>query len=88
VVPFAFPLLVGPGAITAVIILFETSGLLATILSIIIVVGITYLILILINPINRILGRRGSMIISRVFSILIAAIAVQYILEGIKNQTF
>lgn len=88
VVPFAFPLLVGPGAITAVIILFETNGLLATILSIIIVVGITYLILILINPINRILGKRGSMIISRVFSILIAAIAIQYILEGIKNQTF
>jgi multiple antibiotic resistance protein len=88
VVPLAFPLLVGPGAITAVIILFETSGILATVLSIIVVVGITYLTLLFINPINRILGRRGSMIISRVSSVLIAAIAVQDILEGIKNQTF
>jgi multiple antibiotic resistance protein len=51
-------------------------------------IGITYLTLILIDPINRILGKRGSMIISRVSSILIAAIAIQYILGGIKNQTF
>jgi multiple antibiotic resistance protein len=88
VVPFAFPLLVGPGAITAVIILFQTSGLLATILSIVIVIGITYLTLTLTDPLNRILGRRGSIIISRVSSILIAAIAVQYILEGARNQNF
>lgn len=88
VVPLAFPLLVGPGAMTTVIISFETAGLEITILSIIIVVGITYLTLLLINPINKVLGKRGSMIISRVFAIFIAAIAIQYILNGIKNQSF
>jgi len=88
VVPLAFPLLVGPGAMTTVIISFETAGLEITILSIIIVVGITYLTLLLLNPINRILGKRGSMIISRVFAIFIAAIAIQYILNGIRNQSF
>jgi multiple antibiotic resistance protein len=85
VVPIAFPLLAGPGAITAVIILYQTSGFLITVFSIIIVIAITYVILRMVNPLYKILGNRGSMIVSRVFAIIIAAIAVQYIVEGIKN---
>jgi multiple antibiotic resistance protein len=85
VVPLAFPLLAGPGAITSVIISFQTAGLIVTILSIAIVIGITYVILRSINPIYRLLGRRGSMIITRVFAVFIAAIAIQYIVEGVKR---
>jgi len=85
VVPLAFPLLAGPGAITSVIISFQTAGLIVTILSIAIVIGITYAILQSINPIYRLLGRRGSMIITRVFAVFIAAIAIQYIVEGVKR---
>jgi multiple antibiotic resistance protein len=85
VVPIAFPLLAGPGAITAVIILYQTSGFLITVLSIIIVIAITYIILHLVNPIYKVLGNRGSMIVSRVFAVIIAAIAVEYIVQGIKN---
>ncbi|MDE1841911.1 MAG: MarC family protein, partial [Thaumarchaeota archaeon] len=40
VVPLAFPLLAGPGALTLVILSFETYGILITVLSIIIVLGI------------------------------------------------
>ena len=47
--------------------------------------AITYVILLMINPIYKVLGNRGSMIVSRVFAVIIAAIAVQYIVEGIKN---
>ena len=82
VVPLAFPLLAGPGAITSVIISFQAAGLLVTILSIAIVIGVTYIILLLVNPIYRVLGRRGSMIITRVSAVLVAAIAVQYIVLG------
>jgi multiple antibiotic resistance protein len=85
VVPLAFPLLAGPGAITSVIISYETSGLIVTVLSIAIVIGITYLILLFINSIYRLLGRRGSMIVTRVFAVFIAAIAVQYVVEGAKR---
>ena len=85
VVPIAFPVLAGPGAITAVIILYQTSGFLITVLSIIIVITITYIILRLVNPIYKVLGNRGSMVVSRVFAVIIAAIAVEYIVEGIKN---
>jgi multiple antibiotic resistance protein len=85
VVPLAFPLLAGPGAITSVIISFQTAGLIVTILSIVIVISTTYIVLLLVNPIYRLLGRRGSMIITRVFAVFIAAIAVQYIVQGAKH---
>jgi multiple antibiotic resistance protein len=85
VVPLAFPLLAGPGSITAVIISYQTSGFLITFSSIIIVMAITYVILRMVNPIYKVLGNRGSMIVSRVFAVIIAAIAVEYIVEGIKN---
>ena len=82
VVPLAFPLLAGPGAITAVIISFQTSGIVVTALSIAIVVGITALILRYVDRIYKILGRRGSIIVTRVFAVFIAAIAVQFVVEG------
>ena len=85
VVPLAFPLLAGPGSITAVIISYQTSGFFITFSSIIIVMAITYVILRMVNPIYKVLGSRGSMIVSRVFAVIIAAIAVEYIVKGIKN---
>lgn len=85
VVPIAFPLLAGPGSITAVIISYQTSGFFITFSSIIIVMAFTYVILRMVNPIYKVLGNRGSMIVSRVFAVIIAAIAVEYIVKGIKN---
>jgi multiple antibiotic resistance protein len=85
VVPLAFPLLAGPGAITSVIISYQAAGFVVTILAIAIVIGITYIILLFVNPIYRLLGRRGSMVITRVFAIFIAAIAIQYVIEGAKR---
>jgi multiple antibiotic resistance protein len=85
VVPLAFPLLAGPGAITSVMISFQSAGLIVTMLSIIIVIVITYIVLLLVNPIYKILERRGSMIFTRIFAILVAAIAVQYIVQGARQ---
>ncbi len=85
VVPLAFPLLAGPGAITAVIISFQTAGLIVTALSILIVIGITYIILKYVDLIHRVLGKRGSIIVTRVFAVFIAAIAVQFVVEGAKT---
>lgn len=87
IVPLAFPLLAGPGALTLVILSFETYGSLITVLSIIIVLGITYAVLRLVGPIYRLLGKRGSMIVTRIFAIIVAAFAVQFVIDGIK-QTF
>src|SRR5574338_1404475 len=85
VVPLAFPLLAGPGAITAVIISYQTSGIAVTAASIAIVIGITAVVLKYVEWIYRVLGRRGSIIVTRVFAVFIAAIAVQYVVEGAKD---
>ena len=83
VVPLAFPLLAGPGAITAIIISYQANGLITSILSIAIVLGITYMIFRIANSINKVLGQRGSMIVTRVFAVIVAAIAIQYIIQGV-----
>jgi multiple antibiotic resistance protein len=85
IVPLAFPLLAGPGAITTVIISLQAYGWIVSIISIVFVVLVTYLVLLLENPILKILGRRGSLITTRVFAIFLAAIAVQYVVEGIRQ---
>jgi multiple antibiotic resistance protein len=85
VVPIAFPLLAGPGAITAVIISFQTAGLAVTAISILLVIGITYAVLRYVDMIYRVLGRRGSMIVTRIFAVLIAAIAVQFVVDGARQ---
>jgi multiple antibiotic resistance protein len=82
VVPLAFPLLAGPGAITSVMISYQSNGLLISILSIAIVIGLTFVILRIAESINSMLGQRGSMIVTRVFAVIIAAIAIQYIIQG------
>ena len=80
-----FPLHAGPGAITTAIIAFQTYCAIASIISIILVVLITYLVLHLENPLLKILGRRGSLLITRVFAIFIAAIAIQYFIRGLRQ---
>jgi multiple antibiotic resistance protein len=49
------------------------------------VIGITALILRYVDRIYRVLGRRGSVIVTRVFAVFIAAIAVQFIVEGARD---
>ena len=51
-----------------------------------IVISITHLILRSIDPIYKILGNRGSEVISRIFAVILAAIAIQYIVEGLRNK--
>ena len=84
-VPIAMPLLVGPGAITATILNLQTFGTIVTIISVLVVLLLTWVILRHVGSVYRFLGKTGSMVIARVMSLLIAAIAVQYILSGISQ---
>jgi len=84
-VPIGCPLLVGPGAITTSILNIQSFGIFATLLSVFLTFVIVWLILRFIDPIYRVLGKNGSLVITRVMALLIAAISVQYILDGIKS---
>jgi multiple antibiotic resistance protein len=84
-VPIAIPLLVGPGAITTTIVDFNEYGVVVAILAVLIVLSLTWVILRFITNIYKFLGKTGSLVIARVMALLIAAIAVQYILNGITH---
>jgi len=82
-VPIACPLLVGPGAITTTILILQTSGVVVTLIAVVIIFALTWIILHLINPIYKVLGETGSAVIARIMAIFIAAIAVGFVINGI-----
>ncbi len=84
-VPIAVPLLVGPGAITTTIFTFQQFGIVITVVAVVIVFALVWLVLRLADPIYRFLGNSGSAVIARIMALLIAAIAVQYILDGVTH---
>jgi multiple antibiotic resistance protein len=84
-VPLAFPLLVGPGAITTIIITLERYGIVVALLSVSIAIMLTLIVFNFMHMLNRLLGQLGSLIVSRVMAILIAAIAIEFIISGIES---
>jgi multiple antibiotic resistance protein len=82
-VPLGFPLLAGPGAITATMVNLQSAGILLTTLSIIVVSLVTWVVLRFMDRIHRVLGEAGSTVVSRVLAVLIAAIAVEFIIDGL-----
>jgi multiple antibiotic resistance protein len=90
VFPLAIPLLSGPGAITSVMLLTARHegdlAAQATIVAILLLVmALCALIFRFIEPIERLLGATVTHIVSRLLGILLAALAVQYVLDGIRN---
>lgn len=84
-VPIAIPLLVGPGAITTTIFNLQAYGMVITILSVLVVLSLTWVILRFINKIYKVIGKTGALVIARVMALLIAAIAIQYIMTGVTH---
>ena len=84
VVPIAFPLLAGPGAITTTIVTLQTYGVVVALLSIVIVIALTWLVLRFLDRISSILGMRGIAALTTLMAVFIAAIAIQFILTGVQ----
>lgn len=88
VFPLAMPLMAGPGAISAVILLTTTAqtdlDFWLVILAIIAILLLAWLTLLIAIPIQRLLGLTGLSVVSRVVGILLAALAVQFVFDGIK----
>jgi multiple antibiotic resistance protein len=88
--PLAIPLMAGPGSITATILLASRTqgdlmnfvGVLATIFA---VVLLTYITFILAGLINKALGQMGRIVVTRLLGLLLGALAVQFIADGVKS---
>lgn len=88
--PLAIPLIAGPGAISSVILLSRTGQDTWVMPSLVIVVvlvvlAITYVCLRLSNPIVKLLGVTGTNVIGRIFGIILAALSIQFIFNGIAQ---
>lgn len=84
IVPLGSPLLVGPGAITTVLVMTRIYQLWAVVLGVLICFLFIWLIFHFADSIYRLIGRNGSVILTRIAAILIAAIAVRFIRVGIQ----
>jgi multiple antibiotic resistance protein len=87
--PLAIPLMAGPGAITATVLLAGRSGGDFTRLSLLIGVIVVVLLLCLIafalaERISRVFGTTGNIVLSRLLGVLLAALAVQFVVDGVR----
>jgi multiple antibiotic resistance protein len=93
VFPLAFPLITGPGALaTLLLLLGETRGhpelLVALIVLIALVLAITLALLLAVQPVERVLGVTGANVVSRLAGVVLVALSVQYVVDGIKASFF
>jgi multiple antibiotic resistance protein len=91
VFPLATPLIAGPGAMGAVILLMaEAQGdylrQAVVITMLLAVLLITLVSLLLASQLQRLMGVTGLHVVSRVFGVLLAALAVQFMIDGILQS--
>jgi len=89
VFPLAMPLIAGPGAMAAMILLVgETGGqwgaVVAVHLAMVAVIVMAFLLFLVAMPLERALGRTGTMVITRLLGMLLAALSVQFVLNGLR----
>jgi multiple antibiotic resistance protein len=88
IVPLGLPLLAGPGSISSVIVeMHNGAGLdhaTAVIACVVSTCAVTWLILRLAQPIGERIGQDGLDVLSRLFGLLLAAIAVEIITAGLR----
>jgi multiple antibiotic resistance protein len=88
IVPIAVPMLSGPGAITSVMVLVnlypEIEQRVAVIVAIVAVGAISWLVLLSALPLSRIIGDRGRAVFTKIMSLLLGAIGIQFIINGLK----
>jgi len=90
VFPLAFPLLAGPGALTTIILMAGQAQTLTDQLSycaVILAACLTTLVILLLSKkITGMLGQTGSNVVSRLLGLILSALAVQFILDGILQN--
>ncbi len=91
VVPLAMPLLAGPGSMATVVVLMGRARAehvwlaIPVLLSIAATAALSYVILAGASRVDRVLGRTGLNILERIAGLLLAAIAIQFILDGVAE---
>jgi multiple antibiotic resistance protein len=88
--PLAIPLMAGPGAITAMVLLAGRMGYtplaLGALIGILAIMMLaSYLVFLSAAKLERVLGKQGEALLGRLLGVLLAALAVQYVADGVKS---
>ena len=88
--PLAIPLMAGPGAITAVILLAgRTGGNLPLVLILTAVIALIVLsclaMFLMAERVSHWLGITGNVVLTRLLGVILAALAIQFVIDGIKQ---
>ena len=91
VFPLAMPLIAGPGSMGAIILLSAKAkndyALQAAVFGgLVAVLALTYTSILLVNQLQKFLGVTGMQVIARTFGVLLTALAVQFIFDGISQS--
>src|SRR5215203_1331872 len=87
--PLAIPLMAGPGAITATLLLAGRAGgqplMLGVLLGVVVlVVAVCLAVFLVAGRIDRLLGITGKVVLSRLLGVILAALAVQFVIDGVR----
>lgn len=89
VFPMSIPLLAGPGTLTLAVLLFSNTGNMAGTIAvsgaIISTLIITFVLMIASKHLRKIIGRTGDEILKRFLGVILAALAIQFIYDGVTN---
>ena len=85
----SIPLLSGPGALTLSILLFSKTssieGNFSVLLGILSVLVLTLILMITSKYLKKVIGQTGDEILSRFLGVLLAALSIQFVYDGISN---
>ena len=91
VFPLAFPFIAGPGALATILLAFGGAAgnpelFVGLLIIVFVVLALTLGVLYLATPAMRVLGVTGTNVISRMFGVLLGALAVQYVIDGLRGS--
>jgi multiple antibiotic resistance protein len=90
VFPLAFPLIAGPGALATILLAFAgvpygSAQFVAQLAVICLVLVITLALMLVTGPVMRVVGVTGSAVLGRLLGVLLAALAVQFVMDGVRG---
>jgi multiple antibiotic resistance protein len=90
VFPMAMPMLAGPGAIASIMLLEGgadgLTGTLVVLGALLVVLVLTLLALLAASPLLKLVGARVETVITRLLGVLLAALAAQYVIDGLRGS--
>jgi len=91
VFPLAFPFIAGPGALATILLAFGSAGtrpllFAGMLLCVLVVLLLTLAVLYVAAPAMRVLGVTGTNVINRLSGVVLGALAVQFIVDGLRGS--